>query len=452
LIDRKDLNVDQRQTKRPYLQQRLDSWKSIAQYLDRSCRTVQRWHSNYNLPIHHIGGNGSKKSTIFAYSGELDDWMINRGRLLLTTPDENHGAELHQAHLVRKEPHNYKETLHVTTNVDLKKTNSSNLVTLAYKLWEFVSQYNVTMIAQYFRDAIDLDPDNAAAYAGLSLTLIGEGLWGLVRPPVAYASAREVLQRALEIDPEQPEAKYADAWLKMVMVRDWEGARLGFNENLIRRPRTRGEVLGWALLHIAEGSPKEASVLLLEAAQQYSLRSDAITLYCWSEYLSGEYANALLEIEQYRASGRFGLVLDSIEALTNIQFFEEPDVYIRHMELMVENTPNNDVLRGALGYVYGVTGQDRHAREQLDILVNPQKRGKRRAFYAIALVLLGMKQMPEAMKHLEQSYRDGSLWSLGFLSDPILASLRKEPIFQQFLSRVSYPEPQNSSLFRTQAV
>jgi hypothetical protein len=36
---------------------------------------------------------------------------------------------------------------------------------------------------------------------------------------------------------------------------------------------------------------------------------------------------------------------------------------------------------------------------------------------------------------LEQSYREGSLWSLGFPSDPILAQLRNDLHYRLFLSR-----------------
>jgi hypothetical protein len=38
---------------------------------------------------------------------------------------------------------------------------------------------------------------------------------------------------------------------------------------------------------------------------------------------------------------------------------------------------------------------------------------------------------------LEQSYREGSLWSLGFSSDPILAQLRNDPHYRLLLSKVS---------------
>ena len=54
---------------------RLDTWKSIAQYLGRSCRTIQRWHERYGLPIRHLGGDSS---SVFAYTDELDGWLKER--------------------------------------------------------------------------------------------------------------------------------------------------------------------------------------------------------------------------------------------------------------------------------------------------------------------------------------------------------------------------------------
>jgi hypothetical protein len=58
-------------------QLRLDSWKNIANYLGRSCRTAQRWHATYGLPIRQVGGYSS---SVFAYSDELDGWFRERGK------------------------------------------------------------------------------------------------------------------------------------------------------------------------------------------------------------------------------------------------------------------------------------------------------------------------------------------------------------------------------------
>jgi len=223
-------------------------------------------------------------------------------------------------------------------------------------MWEVLSASNLSSIARLFREAIDLDQGNAAAFAGLSLALIVGGLWGLVRTPAAFSAAKAAMLRALEIDPQLPEAKCASAWVKMVSTRDWQGARRGFDEALQYGPRTTHAMVGRALLYFAKGSGEEAASLLLEAAQRHPLSSAATAWYCWGEYLSGEYTNALLQIEQYRAGGRSGPVVDAAEALVSIQL-EEQDAQIGRIEALSASSPHHEVLRGALGYAYATAGQ-----------------------------------------------------------------------------------------------
>lgn len=55
---------------------RLDSWKAIAEYLGREVRSVQRWETERALPVYRIPGQG--RGVVFAYSGELDDWLERR--------------------------------------------------------------------------------------------------------------------------------------------------------------------------------------------------------------------------------------------------------------------------------------------------------------------------------------------------------------------------------------
>src|SRR6266567_6833375 len=61
----------------PALQdKKLVSWKEIASHLGREVRTVQRWEKTEDLPVHRHGHK--KKSTVYAYSAELDDWFNKR--------------------------------------------------------------------------------------------------------------------------------------------------------------------------------------------------------------------------------------------------------------------------------------------------------------------------------------------------------------------------------------
>jgi TolB-like protein len=52
---------------------RLNSWKEIADFLDRDVRSVQRWEHERGLPIHRIPGQ--KGGAVFAYEAELEDWL-----------------------------------------------------------------------------------------------------------------------------------------------------------------------------------------------------------------------------------------------------------------------------------------------------------------------------------------------------------------------------------------
>src|SRR6267143_3410229 len=60
----------------PLPDKKLVSWKEIAAYLGREVRTVQRWENTEGLPVHrheHL-----KKSTVYAYASELDEWFRKR--------------------------------------------------------------------------------------------------------------------------------------------------------------------------------------------------------------------------------------------------------------------------------------------------------------------------------------------------------------------------------------
>lgn len=55
---------------------RLDSWKAIAEYLGRNVRTVTRWAEQRHLPVHRVPGG--KRQSVFAYSDEIDAWLLSQ--------------------------------------------------------------------------------------------------------------------------------------------------------------------------------------------------------------------------------------------------------------------------------------------------------------------------------------------------------------------------------------
>src|SRR5215472_11458968 len=55
---------------------KLISWKEIAVHLGREIRTVQRWEKTEGLPVHRH--EHRKRSTVYAYASELDEWFKKR--------------------------------------------------------------------------------------------------------------------------------------------------------------------------------------------------------------------------------------------------------------------------------------------------------------------------------------------------------------------------------------
>ena len=67
---------------------RLDSWKEIAAYLNRDVTTVQRWEKREGMPVHrHVH---DRIGSVYASRAELDGWV--RGRNLRATPENGNRA------------------------------------------------------------------------------------------------------------------------------------------------------------------------------------------------------------------------------------------------------------------------------------------------------------------------------------------------------------------------
>jgi len=55
---------------------RLDSWKEIAAYLNRDVTTVQRWEKREGMPVHrHLHDT---KGSVYAFRAELEAWAGSR--------------------------------------------------------------------------------------------------------------------------------------------------------------------------------------------------------------------------------------------------------------------------------------------------------------------------------------------------------------------------------------
>ncbi len=386
---------------------RLDSWKSIAEYLKRSPRTVQRWHADFGLPVHHFGGG---RGPVFCYSDELDAWLL--------------GFE--------------ESASGVSVAVDeflaARKAKSIELTARAGELWELRTEENLEAVSALYRRAIDQDPANGAAFIGIANSLILSALIGGLRGAAAYPRAAEAVKRAQRLGPEGPAARCAAAWLEMAYERNWKRAREGFELALKHQPRSSHALCGRALLCIAEGNLAEAARLLRDAWEQDAFASTAATFLAWVQCLAGDFDQALATIADARASGEDGAAMSAVECFALLRS-GSGESQVRRIEAIAAAHPRCLVLQGALGWAWAAAERTGEARDVLNNL----KRIPGGCPYAMALVLCALGEKYAAVSCLETSYAEGSLWSLGFRSDPLLRTLRDDA---QVASRLRRLGPQ----------
>jgi len=62
-------------TNNRYPENLLTTWKEIASFLHVDIRTCRRWEEHMGMPVHRF--SKSKKSRVFAYKNELEEWLNN---------------------------------------------------------------------------------------------------------------------------------------------------------------------------------------------------------------------------------------------------------------------------------------------------------------------------------------------------------------------------------------
>lgn len=65
----------------------LHCWKEIADYLSAGVRTVQRWETEFALPVRRP--RGAKRSAVLAFSSEIDEWVRTLPAMAQSSSDED---------------------------------------------------------------------------------------------------------------------------------------------------------------------------------------------------------------------------------------------------------------------------------------------------------------------------------------------------------------------------
>ena len=103
--------------------------------------------------------------------------------------------------------------------------------------WYKFGPQDLELSLEYFQAALDKDPDYALAYVGYADALATTAhVWTEAGHSRFFPRAVELVNKALELDPQLAEAHDLAARIKFVWDHDWVGAETGFKESIRLKP------------------------------------------------------------------------------------------------------------------------------------------------------------------------------------------------------------------------
>ncbi len=153
---------------------------------------------------------------------------------------------------------------------------------------------DVQKAVEAFRSAIVLDPNYAAAHAGLALACCAQAELRLAAPDRAYAGAREAALRALAMDDSNPDAQVALGTVLFLSDWNWTGARRSLQRTLEIDPdHTEGLLLYGRLLEALGHLP--GGLAAKHKALERSPSSPAVHLQIALSYWNQRRYDAMIE-------------------------------------------------------------------------------------------------------------------------------------------------------------
>jgi serine/threonine-protein kinase len=296
----------------------------------------------------------------------------------------------------------------------------------------------------YFRQALTLDPADAAAYAGLAQYYSVLPFYTNTPAAEAFSKAKTAALRALELNPFLAEAHASLAYVLAYSEWDWMASERSYRRALTLQPSAADAHHALSRLLAVKGRIEEA---MAEARRSFEL--DPLSLVAHANigiiaYFGRDYdeaarrLNATLEIDPQFSTAHWGL------GLVHEQQGHYPEAIAQFEKAMsIAGRGTNGL--ASLGHVLGLAGRRPEAELILQELLE-RARSRPIWAYQVALVLVGLKRNDEALDWLERTYRERSTLLSYIDRDPRLDPLRTSPRFTLLLERMHLTQaPQSPS-------
>jgi TolB-like protein/DNA-binding winged helix-turn-helix (wHTH) protein/Tfp pilus assembly protein PilF len=299
--------------------------------------------------------------------------------------------------------------------------------------WNKRTEEGFAKAVEYFQKAINEDPRNSRAYAGLADTYVLLAEYTLAPAKDTMPKAEIEAEKALELDESLAEAHTSLAAVKVDFEWDWRGAERELRRAMDLNPNYATAHQWYAELLSQEGRHTEALAEIQRAIEldPLSLIVNAISgrvfLYAGMNERAIEQLRKTLEIDPNFGVATYDLGRAYLKAgdLSNaLAEFQKAVVLI----------PEPDEM-GALGYTYVRIGRHAEAHRLLQDCLR-QSRSGYVSWYGVTFLYEALGKKDQAFASLGRAYELHDVRLRDVKQEPLLESLRSDVRFSELVHRI----------------
>lgn len=296
---------------------------------------------------------------------------------------------------------------------------------------------------EYFQQAIEKDPSDALAYAGLadSYVRLGGG-FGYALENDVFPKAEAAAIKALEIDDTLVEAHAAFGSVKALYKWDWTGAETEFKRAITLDPRNANAHNRYAQLLTWTGRFSEG-ITENKRAQDLDPLSPMIAGDLGFDYMvARRYDDSILQCKKAIDLEPSAMWLHAYLAWAYARKGDYAQAISEHEKLGLQGqevSAENQLTVSGLGWIYAVAGRRRDAERVIEQF-NSISSAATVDPYWVAAVYAGLGDKDRAFELLEKSYRQHSANLAYIKPDPFWDNLHSDSRYPDLLHRMGLPQ------------
>ena len=293
---------------------------------------------------------------------------------------------------------------------------------------------------KYFENAIELDENYAEALAGLATCYIHLGYYGLEPSNQAYSKAKDLVMRAIALQPTVAEAYRAKARISYYYDWDWAAWKSEIERALQLKPSFVDAMINyaWFLLMI----PRDNDRAIAEAFKAIDIDPLSVNAHNSAGHilaLSGHSREALQQFDK-------ALEFDPNSPAVHLDFGWSLLKYLGirreegfgEVKKAVELSGGNIFYRAVLADGYAVMGMRDEAYNMIAELEENRSKEFTGGSYIIASIYADLGEKTKALDYLERAYNEHAIVLNPLVNiEPSFADLRDEPRFKSLMKKLN---------------